>query len=54
MMLYIYTKLYTCFDRVRQIARVRYEEGYKETEGRVKSFLVMNECTLSYYINTSV
>jgi len=49
-----YTKLHTCFDIARQIAWVRYEEGYNETEGRVKSFLVLNECNLSCYIKTSV
>jgi len=31
-----------------------YEEGYNETEVRVKSFLVMNECNMSCYIKTSV
>jgi len=38
-----YTKPNTCFDRARQIAWVRYEEGYNETEGLGKYFLVTKQ-----------
>jgi len=42
-----YTKKHSCFYIARQIVWVRCEKGYSETEGRVKSFLVTNECNLS-------
>jgi len=50
---YIY-KTTHLFDIARQIAWVRYEEVHNETEGRVKSSLVTNECNLLCYIKTSV
>jgi len=38
------TKLHTCFDKTRNIAFVRYEEGIHSTFGIVVSFLSKNSC----------
>jgi len=46
---------YTLVSKKHEIVWVRSEEGYNETEGQVKSFLVRNEWNLSCYdIKTSV
>jgi len=49
------TKPHTCFDIERQIALVRYEEGFNSTFGLVVSFLIItNSCNLWCYVSKQV
>jgi len=50
----INTKLHTCFDTARQIALIRYEEGFNSTFGLVVSFLLTNMQSVVVYQNTCV